>query len=187
MPIYPDHHLKLGSVIRRVGKRVSVVNKIGNETLCAGVTESGDVSITEELLSNLNEGELVFCICHELAHISLGHIELITQFQESQIRASIEMIKSGEPENIVLARLKTEIMSLCHLHEYEADKEGALTAVSRLGVNGEECVSALRKLVDFADSHQRGYLQFVSSLTHPPISDRIDRVAIMLLKRGYLK
>jgi len=184
---HPNHHLKLGSVMRRVGKRISLIGNINGDNLCAAASNEGEILLTEDLLSILEEGELIFCVCHELAHVSLGHFEATSQFQENQIQVGIEMIKSGKPENIVLAKLKSEIVALYHQHEYEADKEGALTAVGRLSVRGEECVSALRKIVEFADSQQRGYLQFLSSLTHPPIADRIDRIAIMLLKRGYLK
>ncbi len=173
--------------MRRLGKRVVLVDRLADgQPVGAAAERDGKLYLTKSLLYVFEEGEITACLCHELAHLSLGHIDRIRQLVAEYELVGMTRVVAGDPDRLVRAEIKAKMVSALHQHEYEADEVGSLMAIQRFGVLAEECVSVYRKLVSFADG-ETGYAQFLPTVTHPPLRDRIDRLSTILLKWGYLK
>lgn len=184
----PDH-LKLRTVQSRVGKRLVLLEAIRGCSLTAGVNEGGEVGVTRDLLRLLTEGELVVVVCHELAHLREGHLPIIVEMATSLDEEYKARINAGELATKVRAELNQRYTELEHQHEFIADAEGAEMAIERCGVTALECLSALKRTCHPSGKMEeaRPTILFAPGPGHPPLADRIDRLSVVLLKKGYLK
>ena len=148
---------------------------IESESTTSWVAESMEdyysLFFTTQMLSLLNEKELSFILCHEVAHRVKGHYEkkllLSGGISTGLFLGGLLLPGVGAVDNIANPEL---VSRLSNEQEIEADKL-AIREVMRFGVTKEQCVSAIKKLYS-TDANES---IFVHS-TDPLVNERIDKI-----------
>lgn len=147
----------------------------------AFATPGGNIFITDGLLRTLNsEAELAAVLAHEAAHvIKKHHIKAMSSLNTSGLSGVLKLAgqtSSGQSNQLTTAMVgQVKDMYLRGLDkddEFEADRMGVVIA-SRAGYDPFALVAVLQTLDSINPEHSSLALLYK---THPPASDRLDRL-----------
>jgi len=147
----------------------------------AFATPGGNIFITDGLLRTLNsEAELAAVLAHEVAHvIQKHHIKAMSSLNTSGLSGVLKLAgqtKAGQSNRLTNAMVgQVKDMYLRGLDkddEFEADRMGVVIA-SRAGYDPFALVAVLQTLDSINPEHSSLALLYK---THPPASDRLDRL-----------
>lgn len=101
-------------------------------------TLEGRILLANNSLADLNEGERLFILAHELGHIELRHWEQTQRLYQKWIPGAVTREQTGP----VAALLGRDASGLAHRQEFEADAF-ALRALHLLGRPLQDAIAAL--------------------------------------------
>lgn len=127
-----------------------------------------------------NEAELASVMAHEIAHVSAHHHgEALTRAYGIQLLSSI-ILGSNQAQAARIAGEFIAGMGMLYFsrqNEYEADAKG-MEYLARTGYQPGAMVSFMQKLAQ-AEQGGGGARRITLFATHPPISERIARLAVL--------
>jgi len=147
----------------------------------AFATPGGNIFITDGLLRTLNgEAELAAVLAHEIAHvIQKHHIQAMSSLNTSGLSGVLKLAgqtsagKNNQLTTAMVGQVKdVYLRGLDKDDEFEADRMGVVIA-SRAGYDPFALVSVLQTLDSINPEHSSLALLYK---THPPASDRLDRL-----------
>ena len=104
-------------------------------------TVHGRIVLANERLAELDEGERLFILAHELGHIELGHWEQTERLYQKWVPGAVTP-RETEPVAMLLGR---DASGQAHRHELEADAY-ALRALHTLGRGSQDALAAFMRL-----------------------------------------
>ena len=151
----------------------------------AFATPGGNIFITEGLLRKLeSEAELAAVLAHEVAHvIQKHHIKAMSSLNTSGISGVVKL--AGQTQAGKDNRMTTQMVGqvkdmylrgLDKDDEFEADRMGVIIA-SRAGYDPFALIAVLQTLDSIHPEHDSLSLLYK---THPPASDRLDKLEPVL-------
>ena len=147
----------------------------------AFATPGGNIFITDGLLKTLTgEAELAAVLAHEVAHvIQKHHINAMSNLNTGGLSGVLKLAgqtsagKSNRLTTAMVGQVKdVYLRGLDKDDEFEADRMGVVIA-SRAGYDPFALVSVLQTLDSIDPEHSSLALLYK---THPPASDRLDRI-----------
>ncbi len=120
-------------------QRPAELRVIRGETVAE--TVHGRIVLANERLAELDEGERLFILAHELGHIELGHWEQTEHLYQKWVPGEVTP-RETEP---VAALLGRDASGQAHRHELEADAF-ALRALHALGRGSHDALGAFMRL-----------------------------------------
>jgi len=154
---------------------------LSSDHVNAFATPGGNIFITDGLLRTLNgEAELAAVLAHEVAHvIQKHHIKAMSSLNTSGLSGVLKLAgqtSSGQSNQLTTAMVgQVKDMYLRGLDkddEFEADRMGVVIA-SRAGYDPFALVAVLQTLDSINPEDSSLALLYK---THPPASDRLDRL-----------
>ncbi|MBF0195867.1 MAG: M48 family metalloprotease [Magnetococcales bacterium] len=150
---------------------------LNSKQLNAFAAPGGYIFVTKGLLANLrNEAELATILAHEIAHVD--HKHMLKTLQRSSLLSNVSelslTVMNKDPK--MLSDVIDKVSNLLFTHgidkklEHEADYYGVKYAYDA-GYSPNSIANYLKRL-----KKRRGKSKSVFFTTHPPISERINRV-----------
>jgi len=132
------------------------------------------VGITTGLMNVMDDDQLAFVVAHEVSHKKLGHYGkkvLASTITTTVMRIADIAVPGLGLLNYLVNPLVTNTFS--REFELDADRMAAQIVRDQRGVSIERSISALVRLKDLS----KGGASFRLLSTHPPIDDRIQKLA----------
>jgi predicted Zn-dependent protease len=182
---------ELGAYVQSVGDRIVRVcdrqdieyrfTVIEKDELNAFALPGGYIYIYTGLMRALDdEAQLAGVLAHEVGHVTARHsTERLTAMYGYQIIASLVLGDNPNSYAVLVANIfsTTGFLAYSRENEFEADRLGATYATDS-GYDPNGVAELLGKFVDAEASEPSKLEEWLS--THPPASDRIERVNALI-------